>query len=145
MDPGVPRGQRASSLAETLTGSTIPTPSSPSLVIIGDSVELPDTLSTRLRVASPPPLSVLQIVPLARPALQLPPPRVHDQLTVALVELGAPSSLNSHCTGPAELATEAGQRTAVVVAPIDGANVAAAAAAATAIKPTGRRTLTGPR
>jgi hypothetical protein len=44
----------------------------------------------------PPPLSLLQIVPLARAALQLPLPRVQDDDTDGLAGVGESIWLNSH-------------------------------------------------
>src|ERR1039458_4245941 len=121
----------------------------PSLVICGDSFELPETAGRSPRGASPPPLSLLQIVPLARPALQLPLPRVHDEETEELAGGGEPGSLNSHCPAAVKLggpaAAAAGHLTAAVLAPEDGASAAAPASAATNTTPTPRATPTRAR
>ena len=101
-------------------------------MICGESVEAPETRRTRSRLGSPGPLSSLQIVPLAVPPLQLPRPRVHDDVTPAAPAVGAPITLNSHCTAPELTAdAEAGQVTAPAAAP-ETPSVAAAVATAIA-------------
>jgi hypothetical protein len=74
-------------------------------------------------------LSSVQIVPIERAEFQTPAPRTQ------LAAVGAPYSLNSHCTGPAELEAEAGHVTVAAVAAVDGASAPASASAATAIRP----------
>ena len=59
-----------------------------------------------------------------------------------LLGLGAPSSLKSHCTGPAALDAEAGQRTGAGLAPVGCESAPAPTSAATTTTPTRRRALT---
>jgi hypothetical protein len=94
---------------------------------------------------------LLQIVPLARAALQLPLPRVQDDDTDGLAGVGEPIWLNSHCTATAELGgaveAAAGHFTAVALAlaPAAGTRAAPPASAATTITPIDRRASTRAR
>jgi hypothetical protein len=77
-------------------------------------------------------LSSPQIVPVALPALQLPCPRVHDQVVPALGAAGAPSALKIHCTAPAGVLAGAGHATDPAAAAPPDAPTPASTATATA-------------
>lgn len=72
----MPGTHALSSLAETFTDSTRPTPGSPSFMIPGESVAVPATASTMSRGGPVVRLSSLHALPVAWPLVQLPRPWV---------------------------------------------------------------------